>query len=248
LFYLTVAKGYRSGDISPPIVTCNDALTVVPADTLWSYEVGAKTDLLDGRLHLEPSVFHIEWYNDQPDAYWNDGCTISAVRSAAASNGFDLAAQALLSDRLKVGLAVAYTDAHYTDTVKADDEVLVHNGDALGLPPQVPSPWNVTASIEYRFPLSHGVTAELRAQDNFRGSNPGPFPGSRSVSQPNPSTNVLNLRANVLWPSFGLGLFADNVLDSQPTLGRTTGCPWCTVPYAITLRPRTVGVTANWRF
>jgi outer membrane receptor protein involved in Fe transport len=244
LFYGTIAEGYRSGDISALHTSCDeDFPTVVPSDTLWSYEIGAKTDFLEGHVHLETSVFHMDWYNDQPDVTFG-GCGLtglSALRGSAASNGFDLLAQALITDRVKLGLAVAYTDSHYTQTIKEGDQVVVRDGDALGYPPQVPVPWNVTTSIDYHYPLSPAVTVELSAQDIYHSRHPGPFTDPQARADP--STNMLNLRANIRWPSYDLSLFANNVLDSQPTLGWCTSCT-----AARTFRPRTVGLSASWRF
>jgi outer membrane receptor protein involved in Fe transport len=244
LFYGTIAEGYRSGDIAPPYTGCDDDFpTVVPSDTLWSYEIGAKTDFLDGQVHVETSVFHMDWYNDQPDVFWG-GCGLtglSALRGSAASNGFDLLAQALITDRVKLGLAVAYTDAHYTQTIKEGDEVWARDGDALGYPPQVPVPWNVTTSIDYHYPLSPAVTVELSAQDIYHSRHPGPFTDPQARADP--STNMLNLRANIRWPSYDVSLFANNVLHSQPTLGCGTSCT-----AARTFRPRTIGLSASWRF
>ena len=258
LFYWTVAKGYRSGGVYPPIANCGQPV-VFPPDTLWSYEIGAKHDLLDGRAHVESSVFHIRWDNEQADAVFAIVCysTTPPLRSSAASNGIELAAQALVTERVKATLALAYTDARYTRTLKMGDAVILRKGDALGSPPSQPSPWNVTASIEYKVHLASGVSASLRAEDIFHSHNPGPFitdhpasplfaPGNR----PDPSTNLLNVRASVRWPSFDLAMFVNNALDSQPTLGHRPANP--TIPVAnivaTTLRPRTVGLSGTWRF
>jgi len=254
LFYLTVAKGYRSGGVYPPIAGCGETLDVFPPDTVWSYEIGGKGDLWDGRVHIEPSVFHIQWNNVQPDAF-TVTCNLFSQRGTGASNGFDLAAQALVSERVKVGLAVGYTDAHFTQTVTVGEAVILHTGDALGALPRVPSPWNMTASVEYKFGLKGGMAANVRVEDIFHSRNPGPFyeynpvspfydPGSR----PDPSTNLVNLRAGVQWPGFDLALFVNNALDSQPTLGRRdnfTGGPIFT---ATTFRPRGIGLSATWHF
>lgn len=256
LVYLTIAKGYRSGGIYPPVAPCGGEAVLFSPDTLWSYEIGAKTDLFDGRVHFEPSVFHIQWRNAQPELLAGHGCGPAVdIRSTAASNGFDLAAWALLTERFKIALAMAYEDAHYTETIKLDNEVILHSGDALGSPPQVPTPWTITASINYQHPLFRDVMAELRAEDNFHSRNPGPFitenPASPTYfpsAQPNPSTNVLNLRATLRWSNFDLALFVNNALDSRPILGQTRGCADCALAYALTLRPRTVGVTASVRF
>ena len=258
LFYLTVAKGYRSGGVYPPIVVCGDQPVVFPPDTLWSYEIGAKRDLLGGRVHIESSVFHIQWNNEQADAVFLDGgCGGASLRSSAASNGVELAAQVLVTDRVKTTVAVAYTDARYTQTVKVDDAVILHKGDALGSPPSPPSPWNVTASIDYQFPTIGSVTADIRAEDSFRSRNPGPFLSDNPASpfydpgtRPDPSTNMLNLRAGVRWARFDLALFVNNALDSRPTLGRIPANPYIPAAniVATTLRPRTVGLSGSWRY
>ncbi len=133
--------------------------------------------------------------------------------------------------------------------------MILHAGDALGRLPHAPSPWNVTASVEYKIALMTGVTADFRAEDVFHSRNPGPFyeynpaspfydPGTRA----DPSTNQVNLRARVQWTGFDLALFVNNALDSQPTLGRRdnfTGGPIFT---ATTFRPRGIGLSATWHF
>jgi len=253
---VTVAKGHRSGGVYPPLAGCGEIAVVFPADTVWSYEIGAKGDVLGGRVHLEPSIFHIQWNNAQPDAF-TVTCGLLSQRGTAASNGFELATQALVSEHVKLGLAVGYTDAQFTQTVTVGDAAILHEGDALGHLPLVPSPWNVTASVEYKIALMSSVTAELRAEDVFHSRNPGPFyeynpaspffdPGSRA----DPSTNLLNVRAGVRWPNFDLALFVNNALDSQPTLARRTNDPGSPTPVvtATTFRPRAVGLSANWRF
>jgi hypothetical protein len=123
---------------------------------------------------------------------------------------------------------------------------------AVGNLPYVVSPWNVTTSVEYSMPLSGGV-AMLRAEDIFRSRNPGPFqdhdpatPAYFPGNTPDPSTNLLNLRAMFRRESYDLALFVNNALDSRPTiLRRYDGGA---SPYATTFRPRTVGLSAGWHF
>jgi outer membrane receptor protein involved in Fe transport len=102
------------------------------------------------------------------------------------------------------------------------------------------------------------VTVNLRAEDYFRGGDPGrslednpdsPFFAPDNFSAP--STNLLNLHVNVRWASMNLGLYVNNALDSRPILNRTYSFGCCNVDgvdAAYTLTPRTVGVSATWRF
>jgi outer membrane receptor protein involved in Fe transport len=255
LLYLSVAKGYRSGSIEPAAAIGCDSPDLLPSNTVWSYEIGAKNELLGARAHVEASIFHIQWTDNEPDMSYYSNCGIGGPGSTAVSDGFELAAQALVTQRLRTAVALAYTDAHYTQTVVVGGAVIFRSGDAIGGLPQVASPWNVTSSIDYQFPLISDVTAELRAEDIFHSRNPGPFSSDNPASpefnpalRPGPSTNLLNLRATARWPHFDLGLFVNNALDSQPTLSLTPLATGSARLYAATFRPRTVGLTANWRY
>ena len=258
LFYLTAAKGYRTGGVAgvlPP--ECGQTPDLVAPDTVWSYELGAKSGLFDGRMQLDASVFHIRWNDpqlllvtDTPNA-----CRYGGNAGEAVSNGFELATQVLLAEHFKAGLGVSYTDAHYTQTVSPGGHVIVSSGDALGTIPLVTSPWNLTASLEYAFALASGVRGNLLVEDAFHSHNPGPFYTDNPASpyyapdrRADPSTNLVNLRTDVKWSLFDVALFVNNVFDSQPTVLRRNACCNDTLFYATTFRPRTIGITANWRF
>jgi outer membrane receptor protein involved in Fe transport len=248
LFYLTAAKGYRSGGYAPGCASFE-----FPPDTVWDYEIGTKSDLFGGRAHLESGVFHMRWNNDQRNVV-EMGCLFGFQRGKAVSNGFELSVQAQLTDRFSTGVAMSYIDAHYTQAVESDDVVIVHDGDAVQ---GARLPWNVSAFVGYEFPVSSGVIVDLRAEDYFRGGDPGRSLEDNPVSPfyvadrfHNPSTNLLNLHVNVHWTDLDLRLYVNNALDSRPVLNRTFSFGCCNVDgvdAAYTLTPRTVGVSATWR-
>jgi hypothetical protein len=133
--------------------------------------------------------------------------------------------------------------------------VTVRAGDAVGILPHVASPWNAAASLVYTLPLANGVSAELIAQEVFRSRNPGPFASDNPTSAyyaqgnvPDPSTNLVNLRAGLRWAHCDLDLFVNNALDARPTMQSTNGAPGFPVFFATTLRPRAIGLSAGLRF
>lgn len=254
--YLMAAEGYRIGGVYPPVLGCGDAPVPYASDSLWSYELGTKqSGLLNHRLSLDANVFHIRWTNPRPSPM--EGCISYSYRSASAavSNGLNLAARFFLNDETRMGLAVGYTDAHYTRTVKIDDIVIIQDGDSVGSDAVGSQPpWSVTASLERDFAVASGIEASVRAEYVYHSQNPGPFltehPGSpdyRPEASADPATSLLNLRAVLSWARFEAAVFVDNALDAQPTFGRANVC--CTDPLftATTPRPRTVGISATWR-
>jgi outer membrane receptor protein involved in Fe transport len=257
LVYFTAAKGYGTGGTWVLIISCpGEPPARIAEDTLWSYEVGAKSGLLDGHLQLDTSVFHMQWNNSGPGYGFGATCNTAGylgTPGAAASNGFDVAMHALAGRRVRASVAVSYADAHYTQTLTQGGVEVLRQGTAVGTLPHVVSPWNVTASVEYSVPLSAGAIVMLRAEDIFHSRNPGPFqdddPASPNYSPgntPDPSTNLLNLRVMFQRPNYDVALFVNNALDSRPTILRRYDNP--PIAYATTFRPRTVGLSASWHF
>lgn len=267
LLYLTAARGYGTGGTWTLLIQCpGEPPARIGEDTLWSYEAGAKSSLLNGHLQLDTSVFHMLWNNRGPgyvpgSAGGSAGFNPTTCNEVylgtpgpATSNGFDLTVHALAGAHVRASVAVAYADAHYTRTDTQGGVEVVRQGVAVGTLPQVVSPWNVTASVEYSLPLSGGATAMLRAEDLFRSRNPGPFqdddpalPNYNPGNVPDPSTNLLNLRAGFQLADYEVALLLNNALDSRPTILRRgySGSP---PTWATTFRPRTVGLSASWRF
>ena len=251
LLYFTAAKGYGTGGTWAVLIQCGEVPTRVGEDTLWSYEAGAKSGLLDGHLQLDASVFRMQWNNSGPGYEVTCATNFLGTFGTAASNGFDVAVHALAGTHVRTSVEVSYADARYTHTITQDGFV-VRQGLAVGGLPYVVAPWNVAASVEYSVPLSGGAMAMLRAEDIFRSRNPGPFgdddPASPNYfpgNTPDPSTNLLNLRATFGHESYDVALFVNNALDSRPTILRRYDGG---ATYATTFRPRTFGLNASWRF
>ncbi len=259
LFYAAVARGFRSGGVnSNRPIECDgaeDPLTYAP-DSVWSFELGAKNQLLGGRLQLNASIFDIRWPGIQVYVY--DACRHGLTTNAgeARSTGFDLDMEALVTERLRVTLALGMLDARYVRTVKAaNGELIVDKGTVVGGVPSVPAPWNGTLSARYDWPLLHEAQGYARIEEIVHSHNPGPFseldPDNINYDpslRADPATYLLNLQLGVAWRNSDIRLFLDNALDSQPELQRDVDAPGSPLVYAYTFKPRTVGLRANWRY
>jgi iron complex outermembrane receptor protein len=141
LFYASLAKGYRMGGPNAQVgASCPVPASYEP-DSVWSLEFGSKMNLLDQRLRLDSSVFRAQWRELQTAVSLPQcGFGYTSNAGAAVSQGFDLGIQALLTERLSTSLTVAYVDAHYSQSVFANNAVIVDRGDAIGALPLVPTP------------------------------------------------------------------------------------------------------------
>jgi iron complex outermembrane receptor protein len=275
MVYATAAKGFRIGGYNPRVgLPCAPFLTALglfdstgaPAaptlfssDTVWSYELGSKNTLADGRVQLSSSVYFIDWEDIQQGIALQCGFTFVANLGSATSKGFDVDAQFDLTSNLRFGLSVGYGEAEYDETVRggpAATNNLVTDGD------RIPgSPWSGSAYTQLAFTafgerkgyarLDYQYSAR---QDGVIGAN-NPSNGSfnpNAVFIP-PRTSVLSMRAGVNWSSgLELAAFVNNVTDSQPTLTQALsgglGPVMPSLYQHTTLRPRTFGLTMTYRY
>jgi outer membrane receptor protein involved in Fe transport len=200
------------------------------------------------------------WRDIQAQALNSIGVLGYLNAGRAASDGFDLGARITPTEHLNLTLMAAYANARYTSTEYATTQfigqkLIAQAGDALGAVPEVSPPWTVTAIGEYMFRLRHDLQVTFRAQDAFASRNPGPFTSAHQDAivyaperRADPAINRLDLSARAGDPHFEVSVFLNNVLNSQPTLQFRNRLPTDSLFYATTLRPRTVGLTASWRF
>jgi hypothetical protein len=266
LIYATAAKGYRIGGVNPAIGYFCDltpyGLSSVPprfnSDSLWSYEVGTKNVLADRRVLLNASAYLIKWKDIQQNVGLPCGFQFTGNLGEARSTGFDLQTQIRVTDGLTVGGTVGYTNAKYTSTVFATS-VAAQTPNALAIvsaDDHLPgSPWTAAvfansnfhvrnhdayARIDYQYAASQSdLTA---AQNPANGGDPRFVPGI-------PSQSFASIRAGVRAGGVDVSLFVQNLTDSHPKASVTTNGPMGTSLYRVyTWRPRTVGITATYRY
>jgi outer membrane receptor protein involved in Fe transport len=277
MVYASAGKGFRVGGANSaiPAIACGDdlaalGLSTAPgqyrADTTWSYEVGGKARLFGGRLAVEASAFRVRW-NDVQQYYFLPTCGYGFVsnQGKATSRGFDLNLTAKLGAGVTGGLSIGYVDATFDDAIVTQglnertgrSTVLVGRGQTLGQ-----TPWSATAFVEATFALWDRQRGYVRVQNQYASQNDGPYlwqnvdstsydPALRAV----PASNRLDLRVGARFGELDLSLFVQNALDQtrETSLshwiyspgGAGTGSPLFT---GISQRPRTVGVTAVYRY
>ncbi len=269
LLYATAAKGYRIGGTNAAVgVGCYGpgsaleaiGLTSVPSqynsDNVWSYEVGSKNSFADHRVLFNASAYMIKWKDIQQNVQLSScGFQFTGNLGEATSQGFDLQTQIKVNDALNVGGTFAYNDAHYTQTVRllATALSIVQDNDHLSA-----SPWTLSLFSQVNFP-AFGRDGYARADYQYSAKqtdatpNQNPLNGGYSLWYNGvPAQSYTSLRAGVKWNRLDVSLYAQNLFDTHPKLtgNQDIGTPTGGTPlfYYITWRPRTVGITATYRY
>jgi iron complex outermembrane receptor protein len=271
LLYASAAKGYRGGGINGVLPnTCGSSLqtlglTAAPTafgeDSLWSYEVGSKNTLFERRLQVDASAFVIDWKGIQQNVYLlSCGVQYTANLGVARSQGGDVHVEVKPLDKLLFDLTAAYTDAKYTHTICAGSlactgagalsEPLVTEGDRLP-----GAPWSFTFSTEFGLPSFHERDPYVRFDYHYTTAQQGLLPGqdpNNGIADPTipglPRTSTLAMRAGLRWSGIDLSLFGQNLTNEHPLLFESRDITNENLYFARSTRPRTVGVTASYRY
>jgi outer membrane receptor protein involved in Fe transport len=262
MVYFTWAKGYRIGGANPPFPAsaCTELSTSPGAynsDTVTSYELGSKDRMFDGRLQASGSIYYLNWNNIQQDNYLPScGFKYTTNQGTATSKGFDLEAEWLATDNLDFNLSLGYVDAYYTSSPVAAGLLLAHKGDKLP-----GSPWTFTLGAQYNFD-SWGTNTFLRADYSFQSRETGLAPNRDPYTDPvygnivsydpalraQPQIDELQMRAGTTFGNTAVAIFADNLLNAHPQLNYSHQDSDTLLFEATTVRPRTIGISATYKY
>jgi outer membrane receptor protein involved in Fe transport len=249
LLYASAAEGFRDGGINRPVPVplCSADLAGLgfsgsppsyKQDSLWSYELGAKSRTAGGALNLSGALFDIRWDNIQTDVLLPT-CTfdIKTNIGSAESRGVELELNAKLNENLRLNFGGSYTSAKITEPVSV---LGVERGDRV---PGVPS-YSISTSLDYSQP----VLRDALATYNLNAQWVGPSQGTILHGDPDfdrPAYLVMGANAGVKWNRLNLSLFVTNLLNQDKIIQRPN---IAAVEYGMTVRPRTIGLGANYAF
>ncbi|MDR3511801.1 MAG: TonB-dependent receptor [Caulobacteraceae bacterium] len=255
MVYATASKGYRPGGPNNPAPAnvCGADLAALGLsatelvrynpDTLWNYEVGAKTSWLDRRLTVNGSLYYIDWSQVQQQIVLGCGFNITANFGKAVSKGAELEATFRPIRRLTLSGGFGYTDATLSNSIPGTG---AQKGDTLLDVPH----WNVSGSAEYTVPLRDDYSAFGRVDVGYISSSHALYDRS-SPFYLRKGYTITNLKVGIdSGSTWEAALFVDNVFD---VIGET-GLPAAisadlpdTRREAITT-PRTVGVSVSYKY
>ena len=246
LVYALASQGFRQGGT-------NDAgfgaIIQVPegfkSDSLWNYEVGMKSSWLDKHLLFNLTAYAIRW-SDIQTLNRTPGLGFPYIANAgkASSDGLELE----LTARPLVGLELQGSVSVQNARLTEDQPLAATDNDAGRAGDRIPNTPKFTASgsAQYTHALTSSIDGVVRAQMSYVGSSQTYF-SDRSVFYQRLAPYALSdFRLGLQAERWNATLFVKNAFDRRAEVDKLyqTDSPLS----VFTARPRTVGVSVDYRF
>jgi outer membrane receptor protein involved in Fe transport len=204
-------------------------------DSLWSYELGSKSKLLNNRMTLNVAAFYIDWKHLQQTVTLPIcGFDYQTNIGSATSTGVEFEIKGKPNANLVLGLSGSYTKARITSDVPL---LGVSSGQAI---PGVPR-FNLTLTADYNFDITDRIAAFVRGSSNWI----GPSHGALLASDPDysrPAYNTVNLSVGTNFGVWETALFAKNLFNDQKVI-QHPNVEFVSEGYRV--RPLTIGLSLS---
>ncbi|HUP61987.1 MAG TPA: TonB-dependent receptor [Thermoanaerobaculia bacterium] len=275
------SKGFRLGGINDPLNTplCTPADLVIYGgrptwedETLWNYEIGAKTSIMGGRGSFNASAYRMD-IKDLQATVTAGSCSsriIVNVPSARAS-GVEVEVEASPNDSFDFAVSGNYNASELTSSFTSSTGAIVAGIQEGNRLPSVPE-FQLAAAATYRWQLREGMAAystgvfqivgdrftQVSDQEPgfgtvdisaFGGDIGGPYTSNIFTFEPQlPSYHNINLRLGVLHGNWDTALFINNVTDERAFLALDIERGSRARVSYMTNQPRTFGVSSRVTF
>lgn len=240
MIYGRVASGYRPGG---PNVELAGAPPQVDSDSLVNYELGLKSEFLEGRAFIDMALFYVDWKDIQLTVA-SGGISYLDNAGKAQSRGVEVSAALAPIEGLRVGINAAYTDASLTEDVPppgAGDD-----GDQL---PRIPE-WSGSFTADYSFALGSSWTAGIGGGLRYVDERLSLLESDPDVVTAG-SYSALDLNASLSGGHWSVRLYARNVTDERGEVSsnmQTDALNQQLYVTAVPLQPRTIGLALDVTF
>jgi iron complex outermembrane receptor protein len=225
--YAQVSTGFKGGGFNPRPFNTNQVIPFGP-EKLRSYEVGAKSEWLAGRVRLNLAAYLSKYTDFQLGSQTQDatGAPLTAPKNVGAADiqGFELELETRPIDNLLISAAVGLTDFEYKDLDAAIGCSYVPvgtpcnaSGPSLNDVPGNLAKWRGNLGMQYAIEMGNGSSVTPRVDANFRTSTPGGTQNNLFADDGIPGYTLANARvtwasADNLWSVAGL---VSNLTDKQ---------------------------------
>lgn len=200
----TVQRGFRAGGSG--VQRSTGRVFDFDPEFAWNYELSYKGDLLNNRLRLSANAFYLDITDQQVERLedpLDPASTITANAAESRAFGFEVEAQASLTQELSTFISIGFVDTEFEDFEIAGGSDL--SGESF---PQAPN-WNVAAGAFYQHPSGLFIGADVEYTDDFN---------ARIGQPPQDRLNsffLANAQLGFRYEEYKATLFAKNLFDNE---------------------------------
>jgi outer membrane receptor protein involved in Fe transport len=251
--YGTIAKGFRPGGVNLPLpaagpLSCTAALAQLhvsnadsyDADSVWSYELGEKTRLANGRITINGAIYYIRWNDIQQLIPLPCGYFITQNAGQARSYGSELEIRAKLTSAWEVTVTGGYTNATINDPTP-------YLGIAPGSPVLNIPKYTASAAATYSQPLNASLNLTARAAATYTGS----LTDEAFTYVELPSYTLIDARIGITADRWKVYISGENLTNKIAELSANNTAFTINIPDLTrisTNQPRTIGVNVGAKF
>ena len=252
MLYVTASEGFRIGGPNViPFDLCEGDIVdagLNPAsvqsfksDSIKSYEVGLKSDLMDGQLRINSSAYYIDWQDIQQSVALQCGFGATVNVGAAEITGGEIELQYQISDSTSISIGTGYTDSEITDNDGLDGLITV------GTEIQDVPKWTFNASLDSRFTLFDTPLFSYLSFTHVGNSNGR---SQQGVASERDSYSIANLRIGAELDNTTVSFYINNLTDETADFGNKPPLALDTPGLKRTSinDPRTIGLEVRYYF
>jgi outer membrane receptor protein involved in Fe transport len=248
MIYASASEGFRAGAAQTYLPFCalpnlpvND-ITHLKSDTLWSYEVGGKTQVPDTGLLLSAAAFHIDWRNLQQQVALPCEAIFDINGRRARINGGEIELDGHLIPSLALRAGVGYEKTDITEPGALAIVGVATGSRVLGTPA-----WTANLASVYTRPLTTTLDGFVEADASYTGDSRALLNGGNGTFATRSAYVLVNLRLGVRRGSTSVSINVRNATNAKPNLGdigyigyAQYSASGTIIPQVATLRPLTV--------
>lgn len=252
--YANVTKGYKSGSFPRLPEVFQSIYTPVPQESVQAYEAGFKVSVLDRTLDLSGAAFYYDYKDKQILGYLqvplfgNLPALVTIPKSHVTGGELNLNWRPIAGLTINGGVTYVAARVNHDAANASLYNTRDPNGQNINIQgyrfPITPR-WQASGGIDYGFPVSANLTADLGTNLTYRSSTSATFGGGSLYELP--AYTLVDLRAGLGSQSgswhlqvWGRNIFnkfyLTNAAHVVDTITRTTG------------RPATYGVTLSFKY
>jgi len=255
--YATIAEGFRNGGINIPIpvtgpASClpflqaigysSEPKTYAP-DKVWSYELGEKSQMLDGWLTINGDIYYNQWKQIQQQLPLGCSYEIEVNAGEAQSYGPELEVAMRLTPELTFEVSGTYTKADINKPNPSLASVGIVAGSRILNVPQ----YTENTALSYRKELASDLILIARVANSIVGNSQDIAFASYSL----PGYDLVNARVQLITGRVTYAVFGNNVTNTRAQLTSNNTLMSFNIPSLTRVavnQPATFGVEVNVKF